>query len=419
MDHRPWSTQTRMTKKRYIFLVLTLGSLTALGPFSIDMYLPGFPAIAKSLHTTTAQVSLTLSGYFIGISVGQLLYGPLLDRFGRKKPLYFGLTLYILASISCFFVISIDQLIVLRFFQAVGSCAASVAAITTVRDIFPVKDNARVFALLILVLSVSPMFAPTVGGYVTTYWGWPFIFLILSCIAAVLLLVVIFFLPQNYRPDKSYSLKPLPIINSFWSVMKHPQFYTYALCGAIAFSCLYTYLASSPIVFMELYQVKSHVYGWIFAMLAAGYIGASQLNGILTRKFQSEQIVNFSLPALAAITLTFLVGSAANVLGLYGTIVMVFLLLCCIGITYPNTSALSLAPFSKNTGTAASLMGALQMSVGTLVSVLVSFYKSHSTIPMSSLMASAALISLILLLAGRRNIVKQVVVKTDEAMSVH
>jgi DHA1 family bicyclomycin/chloramphenicol resistance-like MFS transporter len=397
-----------MTKKRYFFLVVILGSLTALGPFSIDMYLPGFPAIAKSLHTTTAQVSLTLSGYFIGISVGQLLYGPLLDRFGRRNPLYVGLVLYIIASISCFFVTSIHQLIVLRFVQAVGSCAASVAAITTVRDVFPVKDNARVFALLILVLSVSPMLAPTIGGYVTTYWGWPFIFLILSCIAVVLLLVVIFFLPENYLPDKSYSLKPLPIINSFWSVMKQPQFYTYALCGAVAFSCLYTYLASSPIVFMELYHVKSQVYGWIFAALAAGYIGSSQLNGVLTRKFQSEQIVKFSLPALAIITLIFFVCSAANLLGLYGTIVLVFLLLSCIGITYPNTSALSLAPFAKNTGTAASLMGALQMSVGTLVSVLVSFYKSHSTIPMSALMATAAILALAILIAGRRSIARPV-----------
>src|SRR3569833_2607802 len=153
---------------------------------------------------------------------------------------------------------------------------------------------------------------------------------------------------------------------------------------------------------MELYHVNSQVYGWIFALLAAGYIGSSQLNGILTRKFQSEQIVRFSLPALTVGTLCFLAGSAANVLGLYGTILMVFLLLCLIGITYPNTSALSLAPFAKNTGTAASLMGALQRSAGTLVSVLVSFYKSHSTIPMSSLMATAALLALIILMVGRR-----------------
>lgn len=407
MNHEP----KRMTRQRYILLVLILGSLTALGPFSIDMYLPGFPEIAKTLHTTTAQVSLTLSGYFIGISAGQLLYGPLLDRFGRKKPLYVGLLLYITASICCFFVDSIHHLILLRFIQAVGSCAASVAAMTMVRDMFPVKDNARVFALLILVLSVSPMLAPTVGGYVTRYFGWQWIFMILACIAALMLFTVFFFLPESYQPNKAYSLKPLPIINSFWSVMKHPQFYTYALCGAIGFSCLYTYLASSPIVFMEVYGVKSQVYGWIFALLSIGFIGSSQLNGFLTKKIRSEQIVNVTLPALCVLSLVFLGGSALHIFNIYGTIVMIFLMLACIGITYPNTSALSLAPFTKNTGTAASLMGALQMSVGTLVSVLVSFFRNHSTIPMSGIMATATVVALAVLLIGRRNIAKPVEVK--------
>jgi DHA1 family bicyclomycin/chloramphenicol resistance-like MFS transporter len=136
-----------MTKQRYFFLILILGTLTALSPFSIDMYLPGFQAIAKDLHTTTARVSLSLSSFFIGIGGGQLLYGPLMDRFGRKKPLYIGLCVYILASVGCFLSKSVDALIAIRFIQAVGSCAAGVAAMAMVRDIFPVKENAKVFAL--------------------------------------------------------------------------------------------------------------------------------------------------------------------------------------------------------------------------------------------------------------------------------
>src|SRR5215204_2150122 len=134
-----------MTKQRYFFLILILGTLTALGPFSLDMYLPGFPAIAKDLNTTVAEVSLSLSSFFIGISAGQLLYGPLLDRFGRKRPLYIGLTLYIIASLGCLFVSNVNELIVLRFIQAIGSCAAGVASITLVRDLFPIEDNAKVF----------------------------------------------------------------------------------------------------------------------------------------------------------------------------------------------------------------------------------------------------------------------------------
>ena len=205
------------------------------------MYLPGFPAIAKSLHTTTAEVSLSLSGFFIGFSIGQLLYGPLLDRFGRKNPLYAGMALYIVASIGCFFATSIEMLIVLRFFQAIGSCAAGVASMAMVRDIFPVKDSAKVFALLILVLSVSPLIAPTVGGYVTATYGWQLIFIILATIATIVLVTVFFFLPESYQPDPSYSLKPKAIIGSFLLVLSIPSFIRTPFAGrwsSMSFSIL-------------------------------------------------------------------------------------------------------------------------------------------------------------------------------------
>lgn len=159
----PFPDEFVMSTKTYFLLILLLGSLTALGPFSIDMYLPGFPAIARDLHTTAAKVSLSLSGYFIGISLGQLLYGPLLDRFGRKPPLYVGLIVYILASAGCAAATSIEGLIIVRLIQAIGSCAAAVASVAMVRDLFPIKDNAKVFSLLLLVVGASPMIAPTVG----------------------------------------------------------------------------------------------------------------------------------------------------------------------------------------------------------------------------------------------------------------
>lgn len=396
-----------MTQKRYYFLVLILGALTAIGPFSIDMYLPGFPAIAKSLNTTTTEVSLSLSGFFIGISVGQLLYGPLLDRFGRKKPLYIGMTLYILASLGCYFATSIEMLIGLRFVQAVGSCAAAVGSMAMVRDIFPVEDNAKVFAMLILILGVSPMIAPTVGGYVTLVFGWQVIFIILASIATLVLLVVIFFLPESYEPDPTYSLKPGPIINSFLTVLKNPQFYTYALCGAVGFSGLFAYLAASPFVFMDVFGVSAKVYGWIFALLSVGFIGSSQLNNMLTKRYKSQRIVVVSLLCMVIASLIFLTGAANGWFGIGGTIAMIFIILCCVGISYPNTSALSLAPFSKNAGTAAALLGAFQMAIGTFVSIVVSMFKSRSAIPMAGLIAIAAATAFIILLIGRRMITEQ------------
>jgi DHA1 family bicyclomycin/chloramphenicol resistance-like MFS transporter len=144
-----------MTSKKYFLLILILGTLSAIGPFSIDMYLPGFPSIAADLHTTVAKVSLSLSSFFIGISAGQLLYGPLLDRFGRKNPLYFGLSLYIIASVGCAMAVSPNALIGFRFLQAIGGCAGMVASRAMVRDIFPVNENAKIFSLLMLVVGVS------------------------------------------------------------------------------------------------------------------------------------------------------------------------------------------------------------------------------------------------------------------------
>jgi DHA1 family bicyclomycin/chloramphenicol resistance-like MFS transporter len=402
-----------MTKKRYFFTVLILGSLTALGPFSIDMYLPGFPAIAKSLHTTTAQVSISLSSFFVGLAAGQLLYGPLLDRFGRKKPLYVGLVLYIIASAGCYFATSIETLIVLRFIQAIGSCAAGVASMAMVRDIFPLEENAKIFALLILILGASPMIAPTVGGYVTVVFGWHLIFVILGTMALLILLTVIFFLPESYKADPSYSLKPKPIINSFLQVIKEPQFYTYALAGAFAFAGLFVYVSASPIVFMEVFKVSAKTYGWIFATLSVGFIGSSQVNNLLLKKFKSEQIIRISLSIQVITALVFLIGSIYGWFGLGGTIGMIFILLCCVGITSPNASALSLAPFEKNAGTASALLGALQLGLGALATFGVSVFNSQSAIPMAGIMESTAIIGLLILLIGATRIKNKVEVSSS------
>jgi len=397
-----------MTKQRYFFTILILGSLTALGPFSIDMYLPGFPAIARSFHTTTAQVSLSLSSFFVGIALGQLLYGPLLDRFGRKKPLYVGLALYIVTSIGCFFSTGIETLILLRFIQAIGSCAAGVASMAMVRDIFPVKDNAKIFAFLILILGASPMIAPTVGGYVTAVWNWHIIFVILAVLAVLILLAVIFALPESYKPDPAYSLKPKPIINNFWAVFKEPQFYTYALTGSFAFAGLFVYVSGSPLVFMEVFKVSSKTFGWIFAGLSVGFIGSSQVNNLLMKKFRSEQIIFTALSVQLATTIVFVIGAINGWFGLESTIGMIFILLCCVGTISPNASALSLAPFTKNAGTASALMGALQLGLGALASFSVSFFDSKSATPMAGIMAGSTLVAFFILVVGRKMIGKTI-----------
>ncbi|KQB42391.1 multidrug effflux MFS transporter [Flavobacterium aquidurense] len=407
-----------MTTKKYIKLILILGSLTALGPFSIDMYLPGFSGIAKDLHTTVAKVSMSLSSYFIGISAGQLLYGPLLDRFGRKKPLFVGLLVYILASLGCVYVTNIDSFILLRFIQAIGSCAATVASVAMVRDLFPVKDIPKVFSLLMLVLGLSPMLAPTIGGYVTEDYGWHTVFFILMCMGIAILIAAQLGLPNSYKPDTSISLKPKPIISNFLKVLKEPQFFTYAFTGSIAFSGLFTYVAASPIVFMDIYHVDAKTYGWIFSFMSVSFIGSSQLNSVLLKKFSSEQMIFAALIIQSVISIVFLILSVNNLLGLYETIAMLFLFLGCLGISNPNTAGLTMAPFAKNAGSASALMGAIQLGLGALASFAVGVFVKDSVAPMVLIMTVTTIIAFVVLNIGKRFIKEKVEISVDDDVLV-
>jgi DHA1 family bicyclomycin/chloramphenicol resistance-like MFS transporter len=391
-----------MKKSNNFKVILILGLLSAIGPFSIDMYLPGFPAIAADLNTTVAKVGLSLSSFFIGISAGQMLYGPLLDRFGRKKPLYIGITVYLIASIGCAMTTSVDTLIWLRLLQALGSCAGMVASRAMVRDIFPVNENAKVFSLLMLVVGVSPIIAPTLGGYLSSEYSWHYVFIVLAIMAAIILVSIHFYMPESKKPDPTFSLKPKPIINSFLNVAKEPQFYTYALTGSIASAGLYAYISGSPSVFMEIYKVTEKQYGWIFALVAIGLISSSQINTLLLRKYKSEQVVVVALLCQSLTGIILFTGALFGFLGLFSTIFLCFIFLSCQGFTFPNTSALSLAPFSKTAGSASALLGSIQMGIGACTSALVSYLNNGTTLPMTAVMGCCAIVSFTILMLGGR-----------------
>ena len=376
--------------------------ITAIGPFSIDMYLPAFANIAADLHTSVAHVSLSLSSFFIGISVGQFIYGPLLDRYGRKKPLFVGLIIYLLASAACVFVQSADMLIGLRFIQALGSCAGMVAARAMIRDLFSVQDNAKVFSKLMLVVAVSPIIAPTLGGFVTAAFGWHYIFVILTFMALVNILAVHYGLPETQPPDKGYSLRPKAIFSNFVAVGKEPQFLTYALTGAVAAAGLYAYIAGSPGVFLELYRVTEQQYGLIFALIAGGLIIASQINSRLLRKYTSEQIIPVALGFQSMAGIGLLVGALLGGMSVWVVILLLLMFLSCQGFIFPNSSALSMAPFAKNAGSASALMGGIQMSMGALSAATVSVFSNGTALPMSAVMAVCAVSSFLILMTGRR-----------------
>ncbi len=368
-----------------------MGLLTAIGPLSIDMYLPAFPAIAKSLETTVSQVTLSLSSFFIGISVGQLLYGPLLERFGRKRPLYAGLCFYFLASVGCALSQSVHILILFRLFQAVGGCVGMVAARAMVRDLFDVKENAKVFSMLMLVVSVSPIIAPTVGGYITAALGWRYVFTMLILVVLIILAGTYFFLSESKKPDPNFSLKPAPILRNFASVLKHPHFITYALTGAVSYAGLYAYIGGAPHVFMEIFKVSGVQFGWIFAFIAAGLIGASQVNNIALKRYNSEQVIRIASGCQSCIGIVFVCLTVFGLSHLLITVFLVFIFLACQGFIFPNATALALAPLGHNAGNASALIGAIQMTIGASASALVSVLHNQTGLPMAGVMSCCAL----------------------------
>lgn len=393
-----------MNAKNRTSIILILGFLSAIAPFSIDMYLPGFPAIAQDLNTSIENVSYSLSSFFIGVCIGQVLCGPLLDRYGRKPPLYIGMLVFIAASIGCVFASSVEMLIGLRFLQALGGCVGMVAPRAIIRDLFPVEESAKVFSYMILILGVSPIIAPTAGSYMVTHFGWHSIFVMLTILGVLLVIAVFAGLPESKQPDPNYSLKPATILASFKIVLKEPQFFTYAVTGSMAAAGLFAYLAGSPYVFMKLFGTTEQQYGGIFALIAARLITSSQLNNQLLKKYSSQQIVKITLTIQALAGIILFVATAMGVLNLYGTIALIFVFLSCQGFNFPNSSALSMAPFTNHAGSASALLGAIQMGLGALASALVGMFTPHNAMPLTGVMATCVVTAWLLLMVSVRKV---------------
>jgi len=378
--------------------MIILGSLAAIGPFSIDMYLPGFPAVARDLGTDIEHVAFSLSSYFIGISLGQLLYGPVLDKYGRKKPLLFGLALYGIAALGCAAAPTIGALIGLRLLQALGACAGMVGGRAIVRDLFPVSETAKIFSALMLVMGVAPMIAPSIGGIVTAVLGWRFIFIILTGFAVVMYVTILRHMPESKSPDAGVSLKLGAVLGEYAAILRTSEFVTYAIAGGLASAGMFAYIAGSSFVFMNVFGFSAMLFGQFFAVNAFGLVAGSQLNNLWLRKKKSGQIVPVVSAMLFAVALAL---SALNFFGgpsVVGTAVPLFLFLLLLGFMNPNTAALSLAPFSKNAGSASALLGSVQMLAGAGASALVSGLHNGTIYPMIGVMTACAGISFVIIM---------------------
>lgn len=397
-------SKERRSSTQTFFLVLIIGLLNTITPFSIDMYLPAFPQIAAELHTDISHVALSVSTYFLGFAIGQILFGPLLDRFGRKGPLLTGMCLYMIASIGCITCKSIDTFLWMRFIQALSGCVASVAAMAMVRDFFPAQQSARIISLLVLILGASPLLAPTTGSLVVVAWGWHYVFVLLAVITGILVLVVAIFLPEGHAPDITISLKPKPILSGFMEVISKPTFYIYALAGTFSFSGLFVYVADSPAVFMDYFQLSARQYGLVFALLSVGFIGGSQLNHFLSRKFRSDVILKTTVICQVFLSIIFLAGSVNEWYGFVPVMCFLFVLLLCAGLGYPNAAAMALSPFSRNVGSASALLGFIQIGIGGLISSGVGLLHLKGSMTIALIMTFTAIVAWLILWFGSRRI---------------
>lgn len=371
-----------MANQKHTTVILILGLLTAIGPFSIDMYLPGFPAIASDLNTDITHVGWSLTSFFLGISIGQLLYGPVIDRFGRKAPILFGFGLYAVTALGCMLVPDIDWLVALRFLLALGACSGMVASRAIVRDLFPPEESAKVFSLLMLVMGLAPIIAPTMGGIVVANFGWRAIFAILVGISVTTFALVYFLLPESKGANRSVSLRPIKVLKEYVVVLKDPDLSIYSFSSGISMAAMFAYISGSPFVYMELFGLTEQEYGWAFGINAFGFIAGTQLNRLWLRYQTSAQITLVTSTLMFITAAALLTGNALDLLGTAPILILLFMCLFWLGFINPNTTALALAPFENNVGSASAMNGFIRMILGALSSGLVSYLANGTAQPM-------------------------------------
>lgn len=363
-------------------MVLILGALSAFGPLAIDFYLPAFPAMAQAFATDEKHVQATLAAYFLGLSIGQLAYGPVADRFGRRKPLMFGVTLFTLASLACAYAPNLDTLVLARFVQALGGCAGMVLSRAIVSDKCDPVASAKVFSQLMLVMGLAPILAPMLGGVLVNVAGWQSIFLALSLFSAGCLLAVSLGLPESL--PEHMPRQPLSgALRQYLRLFAARVFIGHALTGGIAIAGMFAYIAGSPFVFIKLYGVPAEHYGWLFGTNAAGFILVAQVNARLLAKRGPAFLLARAVWLYLAAGLVLLGVATMRPTQLWPLLVPLFVCISSLGCIIPNASACAMSGQGARAGSASALMGCLQFSVAAGAAALVGLLHDGSAVPMA------------------------------------
>jgi DHA1 family bicyclomycin/chloramphenicol resistance-like MFS transporter len=390
--------------------VLVLGALIALGPLTIDMYLPAFPALSAELGASDSATQLTLTGMLAGLAVGQLLIGPLSDALGRKRPLVAGLVTHAVASGLAALAPSIHVLTSVRVLQGFAGAAISVVAMATVRDLFSGFAVAKLMSRLMLVIGLAPVLAPSIGGVILEWTSWRGIFGVLAATAVVLCVVAVLGLRESLPVDRRRPLHLRGTLATYRSLLRDTSFMALVLIGGLMMSAMFAYVAGSSFVLQDGYGLDELRFGLVFGANAAGLIVASQFNPFLIRRFGVLNVLSgailVGLGAAAVLVVTGLTGGG----GLLGVLVPLGVVVAAVGLSFPNTPALALTRHGETAGTAAAVLGAVQFGVGAVVAPLGGMFGSASAAPMGAIMLAVTLLATALMFG---------VVRRDPSVGLH
>lgn len=368
--------------RSYVRFVLVLGALIALGPLTIDMYLPAFPRIADDFDASGSQVQLTLTGMLLGLAVGQLVIGPLSDMFGRRRPLMVGLLVHACVSLACSLAPTVEVLAAIRLVQGFSGAAVSVTAMAMVRDRFQGVAMARMMARLILVIGMAPIIAPSLGSFMLTWSDWRTIFLVLALAAVSLAVLAFVALEESLPPHRRRPAQLRASLAAYAALLRDRRFLALGVIGGAMMSTLFAYVAGASFVLQDGFGVSEQAFGLIFGLNAASFVIGSQLNPVLLRRFSLITVLTGGILLTVTASFALLAVAIGEVGGVAGVVVPMALLLGAGGLSIPNTPALALENHGTEAGTAAAVLGCLQFGIGGLIAPAVGAFGTTTAVPM-------------------------------------
>jgi MFS transporter, DHA1 family, multidrug resistance protein len=372
---------------------IVLGLLSAIGPFAIDMYLPALPAISTHLGASTAATQATLMGFFVAFGIFQIAYGPVSDMFGRKPPLYVGLSLFVVASIGCVFSPTIGWLIAFRFIQGIGASAVMVIPRAIIRDLHTGLEATRLMSLVMLVFSVCPILAPLLGSALIVPFGWQAVFVAITIAAALGLLLVAFLLPETRPPQHRIRSGLGSVLAGYSVLLRDRHFLALTFIGAFGMASFFAFLASSSFIYIDHFGLTPTQYSLAFAINAIGFIGTSQFSARLAARFGVSRVVLTAVACYTAMSVLLFATTAAGVTGLAVLITLLFLAFAGLGLVIPATMVLALEDHGPIAGMASALAGTLQMLTGAAIIFVVSVFFDGTALPMVATIALCALVA--------------------------